>query len=74
MPLDAYANCFVQRHRPGPTISARTAALAPAPPPSSPPPRAGLALRDLAQPEAKPEAKAPLQDALNEPPPPNLDD
>ena len=30
--------------RKGPTISARTAALAPAPPPSSPPPRAGLAI------------------------------
>lgn len=65
MPVDAYANCFVQRQRPAPTISARTQALAPAPPPSSPPPRAGLALRDLAQPEAKPA----LQDALNEPPP-----
>lgn len=72
MPLDAYANCFVQRHRPGRAISAPTAVSAPAPPP--PPPRAGLALRDLAEPEAKPAAKAPLQDALNEPPPSNHDD
>ena len=72
MPLDAYANCFVQRHRPAPTISAPTiSAPAHAPPPlPPPPPRAGLALRDLAQPESKPA----LQDALHEPPPPHHDD
>jgi hypothetical protein len=72
MPVDAYANCFVQRQRPVQTISAPPSAPTHAPPPSSPPLRTGLALRDLAAPEAKPEA--PLQDALNQPPPPHHDD
>ncbi len=44
-PLDAYANCFVTRHRPSGTLSPDTAA--PEPPP-------GLALRNLTDPNTEP--------------------
>lgn len=44
-PLDAYANCFVTRHRPSGTLSPNTAA---------PEPPSGLALRNLTDPNTEP--------------------
>jgi putative transposase len=79
LPVDAYANCFVQRDRPGQTISARStapahqaSASAPSPhsaqsTPCAPPPRAGLALRDLVNRKPAPQATPTLQDEPHSP-------